>query len=423
MLPNEAINKTLLSVFSHTSFRPKQEEIIRAIVDRRDVLAILPTGAGKSLCFQLPAVVIHGMTIVISPLIALMQDQVKNAREKGINAQHLSSLQDESESVFVHDEIKTGNVKLLYISPERFIMESFQEELKSVLISLVILDEAHCIEYGNEFRPAYFELSERLKNRIYQDVPRAAFTASATEATQQIIIDKFGLYNPEIFKTTFNRPNLFYDVREKIGSGINYLPILISGKHFESERGIIYRSTKANCEETAIFLTRSGYKSVAYHAGMDPQERTENQMLFVSGGVKIVCATIAFGMGIDVPDIRYVIHLDLPKNMEGFYQETGRAGRDGLPSYCCLFYDRADKLLIRRFNGNVEDKERRNMASKQLEYIADYAEENVCRRKKILEYFGEVYDKNNCGNCDICNETKKHNRFKGEFIKRELFSR
>jgi ATP-dependent DNA helicase RecQ len=417
---SDKINETLISIFGHTSFRPKQEEIIRAIVDRRDVLAILPTGAGKSLCFQLPAVVMTGMTIVISPLIALMQDQVKNAREKGINAQHLSSLQDESESVFVHDEIKTGNVKLIYISPERFIMESFQEELKSILISLVILDEAHCIEYGNEFRPAYFELSERLKNIIYQDVPRAAFTASATEETQKVIIEKFGLYKPEIFKTTFNRPNLFYEVREKTGNGIAYLPILISAKHFESERGIIYCSTRSKCEEAATLLNRDGYKAVPYHAGMDSQERTENQRAFVSGEIKIICATIAFGMGIDVPDIRYVIHLDLSKNMEGFYQETGRAGRDGLPSYCCLFYDRADKLLIKRFNGNIEDEERRNIASKQLEYMAEYAEVSVCRRKKILEYFGEPYPSDNCGKCDVCTGTRTTAQ-KITYTKKELF--
>lgn len=416
------LHDILKSVFGHISFRPKQEEIIQAIVNKHDVLAILPTGAGKSLCFQLPAVVMSGTTIVISPLIALMHDQVRNARNNGINAQHLSSLQENKESDCVHDEIKTGNVKLLYISPERFIMDSFQSILNSIKISLIILDEAHCIELGNEFRPAYFKISERLKTIRYLGIPKAAFTASATKELQQVIIEKFNLFEPELFKSTFNRPNLYYEVIEKNGNGNNGILTFICGKHLESEQGIIYRSTKAKCEETATFLTRNGYGAVAYHAGMSPQERIENQKAFVSCETKIICATIAFGMGIDVPNIRYVIHLDLPKNMEGLYQETGRAGRDGMPSFCCLFYSRADKLLIRRFNKNIDDEGRRIAADKQLDYMALYAEEDICRRKMILSYFGEGLD-SNCGNCDICTGKTKLFGKQYEFTKKELFKR
>lgn len=409
----------LRDVFGHDEFRPKQEEIVHGIVGGRDVLAVLPTGAGKSLCFQLPAVAMTGTTIVISPLISLMKDQVDNAKKKGINAIVINSDLSASESRDAYNALLSGSVKLLYIAPERFAVDKFREILPCIKIASIIADEAHTVDWGYDFRPAYLQVAEHLKS--FTSVPRAAFTASATIATQEDIIKRFGLRDPLRVRASFNRPNLHYTVLPKLGEGM--VDVYEYMKSKRDLRGIIYRSTRAKTEQTAEMLSRAGITCLPYHAGLATDVKQGNQEKFCNGDVKWICATIAFGMGIDVPDIRYVIHADLPKAMEGFYQETGRAGRDGKKSECVLFYSAGDCRTIRYFIDQSKDENRRLQGEKQLQVMRDYAEKDVCRRKQILSYFGEQYPDKNCGSCDVCKAQYEKNRFGIKTFSKTLFQR
>ena len=410
----------LRNVFGHQEFRPKQEEIIRAIIGGRDVLAVLPTSAGKSLCFQLPAMVMPGLTIVISPLISLMENQVDNAQKKGINAVLINSDLSAAESRQAYAALITGSVKLLYIAPERFAVEKFRELLPSIKIASIIVDESHCVsQWGYDFRPAYLQIAEFLRH--FTSAPRAAFTASATIETQEDIIVRIGLRNPLRVRASFNRPNLSYAVLPKLGEGMIDVYEYIKDKR--TKHGIIYRSTRAKTETTAEMLTRSGIPCLPYHAGLDTDVKQENQNKFVTGDVKWICATIAFGLGIDVPDIRLVIHADLPKDMEGFYQETGRAGRDGKQSECVLFYSAGDCRTIRYFIDQAKDEKRKERGEAQLRVMKLYAERDVCRRRQILAYFGEAYPLINCGSCDVCKAEYENERFKRESSNRTLFQR
>lgn len=416
---NDRINNLLQSVFGHNAFRPKQEEIVRGIIGGRDVLAVLPTGAGKSLCFQLPAIAMTGTTIVISPLISLMKDQVDNACKKGINAICINSDLSTDESRAAYGAMLNGSVKLLYIAPERFAVDQFHMMLTKIKIGSIIVDEAHCVDWGYDFRPAYLQIAEYLKH--FTAAPRAAFTASATIETQEDIIRCYGLRDPLRIRASFNRPNLHYIVFPKLGEGAAEIVEYIKAQRAQLHRGIIYRSTRVKTENTADMLMRSGIDCLPYHAGLDSSVKQAHQDAFVSGEIKWICATIAFGMGIDVPDIRYVLHADLPKTMEGFYQETGRAGRDGNDSECVLFYSAGDIRTIRFFIDQSKDPDRRKRGEAQLAVMRAYAEKDTCRRRQILEYFGERLPGDNCGKCDVCSSGYQKNRFLRPVYNKALF--
>ncbi len=397
---NDELNvlNTLKTVFGFQAFRPNQEGIIGSILNGQDVFAVMPTGGGKSLCYQLPAMMMEGATVVISPLISLMKDQVDAALENGITAAFMNSSLNSQEIADVYRRIKYNKIKLLYIAPERFAMPHFLETLKGVSISLFAIDEAHCVsEWGHDFRPDYLSLS--IIPKTFPDVPVAAFTATATRKVQEDIIGKLGLRSPEIIRASFNRPNLFYQVTRKSKADLQILEFL--GEH-PGESGIIYRTTRDSVTDTAGFLVSRGIKALPYHAGLTAEERTNNQEAFNRDEISVIVATIAFGMGIDKSNVRFIIHADLPKNVESYYQETGRAGRDGEPADCMLLFSRGDIPRIRYFIDQITDEQERSVAVEKLNQMAGFAGHNVCRRKQLLNFFGEEYPADNCGACDIC---------------------
>jgi len=397
-------DKTLSALkdfFGFTSFRPLQQEIIQAILARRDVFVLMPTGGGKSLCYQLPALLLDGLTIVVSPLIALMKDQVDGLRENGIAASFINSSLDPSQIQRRQKALANGEIKLLYVAPERLMMPHFLEYIAKLPLALFAIDEAHCIsEWGHDFRPEYRQLSE-LRTRLPQ-VPIAALTATATERVQSDIIKQLHLHEAQTFKASFNRANLFYTVRNKNNSYEQLLDFL---KTRRNESGIVYCQSRATTESVAEGLQRDGFRALAYHAGLESTERTKRQEQFVHDEAQIICATIAFGMGIDKPNVRYVVHYDLPKNLEGYYQETGRAGRDGLPSDCLLLFGYGDKMKIEYFIEQKPGEHERRIAYQQLQQIVGYAESAECRRKIVLDYFGDALATDNCGMCDNCTST------------------
>ncbi|OGW44808.1 MAG: ATP-dependent DNA helicase RecQ [Nitrospirae bacterium RBG_13_41_22] len=393
-----SIHDTLKTVFGFQTFRPNQESIIKNILDSRDVFAVMPTGGGKSLCYQLPATLMHGTSVVISPLISLMKDQVDAAVENGIQAAFINSSMDPDEVSDVYLMLKYNKIRLLYIAPERFAMPHFLERLKTAAISMFAIDEAHCIsEWGHDFRPDYLGLC--LIPEMFPDVPIAAFTATATRRVQEDIIHKIGLRKPHIVRASFNRPNLFYEVKAKSRIELQILEFL---RDRPGESGIIYRTTRDSVMETAGFLKTKGIAALPYHAGLSADERTMNQEAFNRDEVQVIVATIAFGMGIDKSNLRFIIHADLPKNIEGYYQETGRAGRDGEPAHCLLFFRRGDIPKIRYFINEITDDSERFIAIEKLNQIVGFATHNVCRRRQLLRFFGEGYPRDNCGACDIC---------------------
>ncbi|MBI4688926.1 MAG: DNA helicase RecQ [Nitrospirae bacterium] len=394
----QAMLETLRTVFGFRSFRPNQEGIIKGIMSGRDVFAVMPTGGGKSLCYQLPAKIMGGTAVVISPLISLMKDQVDAALENGIPAAFMNSSMTAQEISGVYRTLKQKTIKLLYIAPERFAMPHFIETLKTFTISLFAIDEAHCIsEWGHDFRPDYLSLS--LIPKVFPDVPVAAFTATATHKVQEDIIKKIGLRDPYIVRASFNRENLFYQVKQKSKVESQILEFL---HEHQGESGIIYRTTRDSVTETAAFLVSKGVKALPYHAGLSSGERNRNQEAFNRDESPIIVATIAFGLGIDKSNVRFVVHADLPKNIESYYQETGRAGRDGEPAYCLLFFSRGDIPKIRYFIDQLTDEGERFIASEKLNQVVEYASHNVCRRRRLLEFFGEDYTLENCSACDIC---------------------
>ena len=390
--------ETLRTVFGFQTFRPNQESIIKSIINGRDVFAVMPTGGGKSLCYQLPAKLMEGTAIVISPLISLMKDQVDAALENGIQAAFMNSSMTAQEISRMHRSLRQNAINLLYIAPERFAMPHFLETLKTFPISLFAIDEAHCIsEWGHDFRPDYLSLS--LIPTVFPDVPVAAFTATATKNVQEDIIAKIGLRTPHIVRASFNRENLFYQVKPKSKVDLQILEFL---REHQGEAGIIYRTTRDSVMDTAAFLAAGGIKALPYHAGLSSEERSKNQETFNRDEVQVIVATIAFGLGIDKSNVRFVVHADLPKNIEGYYQETGRAGRDGEPAHCLLFFNRGDIPKIRYFIDRITDEGERSIALEKLSQAVGYASHNVCRRRQLLGFFGEDYAAENCGTCDIC---------------------
>lgn len=395
---DSSLHHTLRRVFGFESFRPNQEDIVGNILAKRDVFAVMPTGGGKSLCYQLPALLMQGTAVVISPLISLMKDQVDAAQENGISAEFLNSSLGQRELSDVFRKLKAGKVTLLYIAPERFAMPQFTGLLQELPLSLFAIDEAHCIsEWGHDFRPDYLALSAIPKQ--FPGVPVAAFTATATEKAQQDIIRKIGLRSPHTVRASFNRPNLFYQVAAKSEVHAQLLDFL---KDHREESGIIYRTTRDAVASTAEFLAGHGIQALPYHAGLPAEEREHNQEAFNRDEVSVIVATIAFGMGIDKSNVRFVVHADLPRHIEAYYQETGRAGRDGEPAHCLLYFGRGDIPKIRYFIDQMQNDAERSIALEKLNQTVRFASTNVCRRKQLLSFFGETYPGDNCGTCDIC---------------------
>src|SRR5438067_367903 len=372
--------------FGYDAFRPLQQEIIDDALSDRDVFALLPTGGGKSLCFQLPALLRDGVTIVVSPLIALMKDQVDALRTSGIAATFLNSTLAGSESRERLRGLDRNQFRLLYVAPERLMMENFLERALNWNIAQIAIDEAHCIsEWGHDFRPEYREL-KKLRTH-FPDVPIMALTATATERVRDDIIKQLKLHAPRCYVASFNRPNLTYRVVAKSSA---YQQVLDFIRAHPKDSGIVYCASRKSTDALAKKLTNDGIKALPYHAGMEPRERTRNQEAFLRDDARVITATIAFGMGINKPNVRFVIHHDLPKNIEGYYQETGRAGRDGLPSECVLLFSVGDVVKQRRFIEEKSESEQR-IAHEQLRTMIAYAETRHCRRATLLRYFGESW--------------------------------
>ncbi|MBN1649226.1 MAG: DNA helicase RecQ [Spirochaetales bacterium] len=391
------IRQTLANVFGFASFRENQEEITTAILKGRDVFAAMPTGGGKSLCYQLPALILPGVAVVVSPLISLMKDQVDAARESGIAAAYLNSSQTPAEYEQTRASLVAGEIKLLYLSPERVALKNFSHNLRNIAISLIAVDEAHCLsEWGHDFRPDYLQLAN-LRD-MFPGIPLAAFTATATKRVQSDIITILRLDAPYIVRASFNRKELFYRVerKEKV---LEQIASYIVGRPGES--GIVYRTTRKDVENTVAHLKAAGISAAAYHAGLNDAVRREAQDMFNRDEIRVIVATVAFGMGIDKSNIRYIVHGDLPRNIESYYQETGRAGRDGENADCLLLFSRGDAAKVNYFIQKMASEAEIAKASANLEKILSFCAVHVCRRKQLLQYFDEHHP-GNCGRCDVC---------------------
>ncbi len=375
---------------------------MEACLAGRDVLAILPTGAGKSLCYQLPALARGGLTLVVSPLIALMKDQVDSLLAAGVSATFLNSTLDGNEVRERRRRLDAGDVRLLYAAPERIMAGGFVDDLRRWGVNAVAVDEAHCIsEWGHDFRPEYRQLAT-LRETL-PGVPFLALTATATEQVRGDIARQLKLKQAETFLASFNRPNLSYTVTPRSQAAAQLVALV---RQWPGASGIVYVQSRKSAERMAAVLNDDGIKALPYHAGLDGAERARNQEQFIRDEVRVICATIAFGMGINKPDVRFVIHADLPKNVEGYYQETGRAGRDGLPSECVLLYSRGDVVKNLRFLDEVTDEQARKVGQRQVRQMAEFAEEATCRRAALLGYFGETWQGGNCASCDCCNDPR-----------------
>lgn len=402
--PSTQLEATLKQHFGFERFRPLQREIISETLAGGDVLALLPTGGGKSICYQLPALVRTGFTLVISPLIALMKDQVDGLLENGIPAAYLNSSVDEEGARDTWRKLYRGELKILYLSPERLLLDGMIEKLISLNLSFVAVDEAHCISsWGHDFRPEYRALKKIRES--HPQIPILALTASATDRVRHDIVEMLGITQAKFFVASFNRPNLSYRVIPRINPIKQIREILAD---HPNETGIIYCLSRDRTESVATELLSHGVKAAAYHAGLPAEQRAKRQEQFARDDIRVMVATIAFGMGVDKPDVRFVIHHDLPKNIESYYQETGRAGRDGLPSECVLLYSSADAAKLRNFIDAASDPLEREVAGKQLSQLLQFAESSECRRVSLLRYFSEEYRDNDgnvtysCGACDNC---------------------
>jgi len=407
----DELKAKLKEIFGYSSFRGNQEVVIRNILTGKNTFVIMPTGAGKSLCYQLPAMMYDGLAIVISPLIALMKNQVDQMNAYGVNARFLNSTLSKGEITKLKKDCVAGLVKLLYVAPESLNKDENIEFLKKVQVSFVAIDEAHCIsEWGHDFRPEY----RRIKTMIGQLGQKSviALTATATPKVQLDIQKNLQMEEADVFLSSFNRKNLYYEVRPKKETKKQLIRFL---KEHKGKSGIIYCLSRKKVEEIAQLLNVNGFKAAPYHAGLDPDVRMKNQDDFLNEEVDIITATIAFGMGIDKPDVRFVVHYDVPKSLEGYYQETGRGGRDGLEGVCLMFYSHNDLNKLEKFNKDKSVQEREN-ARILLQEMEFYAESPVCRRKQLLHYFGEEYKEANCGSCDNCMNPRE--RFEGSaFVK------
>ncbi|MBT0087434.1 ATP-dependent DNA helicase RecQ [Vibrio alginolyticus] len=395
--------RVLEDVFGYQEFRDGQQLVIDAAIEGRDSLVILPTGGGKSLCYQVPALVRSGITLVISPLISLMKDQVDQLKANGVAAECINSTMPREELLSVYNRMHTGHLKLVYVSPERVLMRDFIERLENLPLSMIAVDEAHCIsQWGHDFRPEYAALGQ-LKQQ-FSHVPFMALTATADDATRRDILERLQLNNPEVYLGSFDRPNIRYNLVEK------HKPVSQIVRYLETQKGncgIIYCGSRKKVEMVTEKLCNNHIRAAGYHAGMDADERAYVQEAFQRDDIQIVVATVAFGMGINKPNVRFVVHFDIPRNIESYYQETGRAGRDGLPAEAMMLYDPADISWLRRMLDEKDDGPQKQVETHKLNAMSAFAEAQTCRRQVLLNYFGEYREKP-CGNCDICLDPPKH---------------
>ncbi len=397
-LPPYSIHSLLKTHFGYEHFRPLQEEIIQHILSGKDALVLMPTGGGKSLCYQLPALVLDGITIVISPLIALMKDQVDGLQTNGIKAEFINSSLSFEEILQIQEQARAGGLNILYVAPERLALSGFREFLRTLRLSLIAVDEAHCVsEWGHDFRPDYLNLKTLRED--FPSVPVIALTATATVKVREDIVQQLKLENARLFQSSFNRENLIYHVWPKQNTFKTLTTFLAQ---YQDQSVIIYCFSRKDTELLSSQLCAHGLKALPYHAGLEAELRSLTQEKFIKDEVQIIVATIAFGMGINKPDIRLVVHYDLPKSVEGYYQETGRAGRDGLPSGCVLFFSYGDKMKQEYFIDQIADDAERAKAKSKLDQMIAFCQLNRCRRKFLLEYFGETYSSLSCGRCDVC---------------------